>query len=154
MFSALVRKSKLSCGWHFLWLDICLLSISSFHDQSLKMHLTMRNQPRAYIFGLNAMRRLVTHYPGMQGKQWPHTEGWYGMVGKSKLTALLNKDCSVKSYSSIKSLHEVRKPFRVRTQMTKGFRENFLSMYKSGSTKCEGCDQVLDTQTHATECPA
>jgi hypothetical protein len=26
-------------------------------------------------------------------------------------------------------------------------------MYRGGSTKCEDCEKVLDTQTHATECP-
>ena len=66
----------------------------------------------------------------------------------------MNEDCSVKPYFSSKSLHEVRETFKVRTQMTKGFRGNFQNMYKGGSTKCEGCEQVLDTQTHATECPA
>ena len=76
------------------------------------------------------------------------------MVGKSKLAGLIDGDCLAKSYLGTKSLWEVRETFRARTQMTVGFKSNFQNMYKGGNLNCEGCEQVKDTQAHATICPA
>ena len=98
----------------------------------------------------NALKRLVSQACREKNEQDLKAD----MVGKSKLTALRQEDCNVKPYICSKSLQEVRDTFRVRTQMTNGFKGNFSNMYKGGNMKCEGCEQVLDTQSHATECPA
>ena len=76
------------------------------------------------------------------------------MVGKTKLTALANEDCKVKDYLSSKSMKDVRDIFRARTEMTAGFGGNFHNMYGGGNLNCDGCCQVKDTQSYATECPA
>ena len=52
----------------------------------------------------NALRRLATK----ACREKTEHELKDDTVGKSKLTALLNEDCSVKPYFSSKSLHEVR----------------------------------------------
>ena len=76
------------------------------------------------------------------------------MVGKTKLIVLAKEDCKAKGYLSSKSMKDVRDIFRARTEMTAGFRGNFHNMYRGGNVNCEGCGQVKDTQSHATECPA
>ena len=74
------------------------------------------------------------------------------MEGMTKMSELIKGDCRTKPYMDEKSLNQVRETFRTRTNMLEGFKGNFKNRYLGENTKCEGCNQELDTQGHVVDC--
>ena len=71
---------------------------------------------------------------------------------KSKLDNIAHEGGDIKEYMESKSINQVRDLFRIRTHMVKGFKANFKNMYRD--TECEGCHEMVDSQSHAMICSA
>ena len=77
-----------------------------------------------------------------------------GMEGMTKLEELKDGDYEAKPYLKLKSLGQVREIFRARTNMIEGFRANFKNRYTGTSLNCPGCQEIIDSQSHAMVCKA